>query len=154
MRLSQGRQKPLYVYGNPKPQNAVVVQRHVLSAHQPRPGHHHDPWRLVCPRSPDLLPARTILLCGAEVANIASREYDLFDFLLERLIAPPVAGDRCIGQGLSYQSRSPSGANRSQVVTALVLAPFFKVRGLETPPLPMRSGPWGIRPGHPLAGSP
>ncbi|WP_233270337.1 alpha/beta hydrolase [Chachezhania sediminis] len=36
----------------------------------------------------------------AEFVNITSRENDAFDFLYERLIAPPAAGDRAIGQGL------------------------------------------------------
>ncbi|HBS50504.1 MAG TPA: hypothetical protein DEA05_10695, partial [Rhodobacteraceae bacterium] len=38
---------------------------------------------------------------GAEFINITSRENDPFDFLFERLIAPPAPGDRPIGQGLS-----------------------------------------------------
>lgn len=37
---------------------------------------------------------------GAEVFNITSRENDAFDFLFERLIAPPQRGDRAIGLGL------------------------------------------------------
>ena len=67
---------------------------------------------------------RVILLCGAEykghavhclnagagrtaeVFNITSRENDLFDFILERLIAAPVAGDRCIGAGLPDQPKA------------------------------------------------
>lgn len=66
---------------------------------------------------------RVILLCGAEyrahavqclnagagrtadVFNIISRENDLFDFLVERLISAPLAGDRCIGAGLPDQPR-------------------------------------------------
>lgn len=36
----------------------------------------------------------------AEFLNITSRENDPFDFLFERLIAPPQAGDRAIGYGL------------------------------------------------------
>ncbi|MEY8841579.1 hypothetical protein AB9K41_21335, partial [Cribrihabitans sp. XS_ASV171] len=36
----------------------------------------------------------------AEFINITSRENDLFDFLFERLIAPPRPGDRAIGLGL------------------------------------------------------
>ncbi len=35
-----------------------------------------------------------------ELINITSRENDLFDFLFERLVAPPVPGDRVIGHGL------------------------------------------------------
>ncbi|MFK7752059.1 MAG: alpha/beta hydrolase [Sedimentitalea sp.] len=38
---------------------------------------------------------------AAEFVNVTSRENDLFDFLFERLFAPPVKGDRAIGQGLS-----------------------------------------------------
>ncbi|MFC3615237.1 alpha/beta hydrolase [Lutimaribacter marinistellae] len=36
----------------------------------------------------------------AEFINITSRENDLFDFLFERIIAPPRRGDRAIGLGL------------------------------------------------------
>ena len=36
----------------------------------------------------------------AELINVTSRENDLFDFLFERLIQPPRAGDRSIGAGL------------------------------------------------------
>ena len=35
-----------------------------------------------------------------EFFNITSRENDTFDFLFERLVAPPVRGDRAIGLGL------------------------------------------------------
>jgi pimeloyl-ACP methyl ester carboxylesterase len=74
-------------------------------------------------RLPENSVGRLILLCGAEytghavrclntgagrtaeVFNITSRENDLFDFLLERLIAAPRAGDRCIGAGLPDQPR-------------------------------------------------
>ena len=35
-----------------------------------------------------------------EFFNITSRENDTFDFLFERLVAPPVPGDRAIGLGL------------------------------------------------------
>lgn len=37
----------------------------------------------------------------AELINVTSRENDTFDFLFERLIAPPRPGDRAIGQGLT-----------------------------------------------------
>lgn len=37
----------------------------------------------------------------AEFVNVTSRENDLFDFLYERLIAPPTRQDRSIGQGIS-----------------------------------------------------
>ena len=37
----------------------------------------------------------------AEFFNITSRENDAFDFLFERLVAPPCAGDRAIGLGLT-----------------------------------------------------
>ncbi len=37
---------------------------------------------------------------GAEFINVTSRENDVFDFLYERLIAPPRPGDRAIGLGL------------------------------------------------------
>jgi len=36
----------------------------------------------------------------AEFLNVTSRENDPFDFLFERLVAPPRPGDRAIGQGL------------------------------------------------------
>ncbi|MGD9864479.1 MAG: alpha/beta hydrolase [Pseudodonghicola sp.] len=38
--------------------------------------------------------------CTAEFINVTSRENDPFDFLFERLIAPPQPGDRAIGHGL------------------------------------------------------
>jgi hypothetical protein len=34
-----------------------------------------------------------------QVLNVTSRENDLYDFLIERLIAPPCAGDRMLGHG-------------------------------------------------------
>lgn len=34
-----------------------------------------------------------------EVLNVTSRENDVFDFLMERLIPPPTPGDRMLGQG-------------------------------------------------------
>ncbi|WP_299149145.1 DUF726 domain-containing protein [uncultured Tateyamaria sp.] len=37
--------------------------------------------------------------CAAELINITSRENDLFDFMYERLIAPPVPFDRAMGCG-------------------------------------------------------
>lgn len=37
---------------------------------------------------------------AAELFNITSRENDVFDFIYERLIAPPLAGDRAMGNGL------------------------------------------------------
>lgn len=37
---------------------------------------------------------------SAEVINVTSRENDLYDFLFERLVAPPMRGDRAIGFGL------------------------------------------------------
>ncbi|MFD1509948.1 DUF726 domain-containing protein [Lacimonas salitolerans] len=40
----------------------------------------------------------------AEVINITSRENDLFDFLLERLVAPPVRGDWTIGQRMDIRA--------------------------------------------------
>lgn len=36
----------------------------------------------------------------AELINVASRENDLFDFMFERLIAPPQPGDRAMGAGI------------------------------------------------------
>lgn len=36
----------------------------------------------------------------AEFINVTSRENDPFDFMFERLVAPPKRGDRAIGQGL------------------------------------------------------
>lgn len=36
---------------------------------------------------------------GTQVLNVTSRENDLFDFLLERLVAPPHPGDRMLGLG-------------------------------------------------------
>ncbi|SEQ28865.1 DUF726 domain-containing protein [Thalassovita taeanensis] len=40
---------------------------------------------------------------SAEVINITSRENDFYDFLLERLISPPVRGDLTIGAHLSQR---------------------------------------------------
>lgn len=37
---------------------------------------------------------------AAEIVNVTSRENDLFDFLLERLIGPPRPGDVTLGHGL------------------------------------------------------
>lgn len=37
---------------------------------------------------------------SAEIFNVTSRENDLFDFLLERLVGPPRRGDTTLGQGL------------------------------------------------------
>lgn len=37
---------------------------------------------------------------AAEIVNVTSRENDLFDFLLERLIPPPRRGDTTLAQGL------------------------------------------------------
>ena len=37
---------------------------------------------------------------AAELFNITSRENDVFDFMYERLIAPPARGDRAMGKGL------------------------------------------------------
>jgi hypothetical protein len=36
----------------------------------------------------------------AEIINVTSRENDLFDFLLERLVAPPVRGDWTLAHGM------------------------------------------------------
>ncbi|WP_406645944.1 alpha/beta hydrolase [Aliisedimentitalea scapharcae] len=36
----------------------------------------------------------------AEFINVTSRENDLFDFLYERLITPPLRGDRALGSGI------------------------------------------------------
>lgn len=41
--------------------------------------------------------------CGAEVFNVTSRENDFFDFLLERLIAPPHRGDGTLAQTMPRQ---------------------------------------------------
>ncbi len=37
----------------------------------------------------------------AELFNVTSRENDAFDYMYERLIAPPVTGDRAMGAGLN-----------------------------------------------------
>ncbi|MEM8729214.1 MAG: alpha/beta hydrolase [Pseudomonadota bacterium] len=37
----------------------------------------------------------------ADFINVVSRENDAFDFLYERILAPPTRGDRSIGQGLT-----------------------------------------------------
>jgi len=42
---------------------------------------------------------------AAEIINVTTRENDLYDFLLECLVAPPARGDRSLGLGL------PIGAN-------------------------------------------
>jgi len=75
-------------------------------------------------RLPEGRVARAILLSGAEfgsraaealsrgagrtaeIVNVTSRENDLFDFLLERLVAPPVPGDRSLGHGLPALPRT------------------------------------------------
>jgi pimeloyl-ACP methyl ester carboxylesterase len=48
--------------------------------------------------------ARTALQCSAgqqaQIINVTSRENDLFDFLLERLVAPPERGDRTLAHGM------------------------------------------------------
>ncbi|WP_422029583.1 alpha/beta hydrolase [Roseovarius sp.] len=41
--------------------------------------------------------------CAAEVFNVTSRENDFFDFLLERLIAPPHRGDGTLAQTMPRQ---------------------------------------------------
>ena len=41
--------------------------------------------------------------CGAEIYNVTSRENDVFDFLLERLIAPPHRGDGTLAQTMPRQ---------------------------------------------------
>ncbi|MEQ9261005.1 MAG: hypothetical protein RIG84_18110 [Roseovarius sp.] len=41
--------------------------------------------------------------CGAELFNITSRENDLFDFLLERLVPAPERGDRTLALSLPRQ---------------------------------------------------
>ncbi len=40
----------------------------------------------------------------AAFVNVTSRENDLFDFLFERLVAPPVRADRALGQGLEAEN--------------------------------------------------
>jgi pimeloyl-ACP methyl ester carboxylesterase len=37
---------------------------------------------------------------NVELFSVTTRENDLFDFLFERIIAPPVRGDRCLAQSL------------------------------------------------------
>ncbi len=41
---------------------------------------------------------------GACLINITTRENDLFDFLFERLIAPPARADRALGHGLEAEN--------------------------------------------------
>lgn len=43
---------------------------------------------------------------AAEIINVTSRENDLFDFLLERLVRPPRAGDRCLSHGLPARANT------------------------------------------------
>lgn len=40
----------------------------------------------------------------AELFNVTSRENDVFDFMYERLIAPPVRGDRAMGNGIALSN--------------------------------------------------
>ncbi|MEM7075106.1 MAG: alpha/beta hydrolase [Pseudomonadota bacterium] len=43
---------------------------------------------------------------GAEFINVTSRENDLFDFLLERLVRAPRSGDRCVSHALPARHNS------------------------------------------------
>lgn len=42
----------------------------------------------------------------AQLINVTSRENDLFDFLLERLIAPPAPGDGCLAQHMPRRANT------------------------------------------------
>jgi len=65
----------------------------------------------------------------AELFNIISRENDVFDFMYERLIAPPSAGDRAMGMGLEL----PNVANL-QLDCAHTLAALTRFGGHVAPP--------------------
>ncbi|MEL6452502.1 MAG: alpha/beta hydrolase [Pseudomonadota bacterium] len=65
----------------------------------------------------------------AELLNITSRENDLFDFLFERLIAPPVKGDWAMGIGLDL----PNAVN-IQLDCPRTLAVLTRFGGHIAPP--------------------
>ncbi|MEQ3708665.1 MAG: DUF726 domain-containing protein [Tateyamaria sp.] len=66
---------------------------------------------------------------AAELFNITSRENDIFDFIYERLIAPPVAGDRAMSVGLAL----PNAVNL-QLDCARTLAALTRFGGHVAPP--------------------
>ncbi|WP_121064166.1 alpha/beta hydrolase [Chachezhania antarctica] len=55
----------------------------------------------------------------AEFINVTSRENDTFDFLYERLIAPPRPGDRAIGLGLAHDNVLTLQLDSAQTLTHL-----------------------------------
>lgn len=55
----------------------------------------------------------------AELLNITSRENDLFDFIYERLIAPPVRGDGAMGLGLNLPNVVNIQIDCARTLTAL-----------------------------------
>ncbi|RKT30791.1 alpha/beta hydrolase family protein DUF900 [Roseovarius halotolerans] len=61
----------------------------------------------------------------AEIINVTSRENDLFDFLLERLVTPPARGDRSLGHGLPALPRTLTlQLDHPDTLTALACAGF------------------------------
>ncbi|MEO0765990.1 MAG: alpha/beta hydrolase [Pseudomonadota bacterium] len=66
----------------------------------------------------------------AELFNITSRENDVFDFMYERLIAPPIPGDRAMSMGLDL----PNVVNL-QLDCARTLAALTRFGGHVAPPL-------------------
>lgn len=75
----------------------------------------------------------------AEVINITSRENDLFDFLLERLIAPPVRGDWTIGQRLGARANVLSlQLDAPRTLSALAM------RGFAIAPAAARICHWSV----------
>ncbi|MCZ0813351.1 MAG: alpha/beta hydrolase [Pseudomonadota bacterium] len=81
---------------------------------------------------------------SAEIINVTSRENDLFDFLLERLVAPPVHGDRSLGHGLPAMPKTLTlQLDHPDTLTALARA------GFEIEPPKARICHWSsyLRPG-------
>jgi len=67
---------------------------------------------------------------AAELFNITSRENDVFDFMFERLIAPPVRGDWAMGGGIDL----PNAVN-IQLDCACTLAALTQFGGYIAPAL-------------------
>lgn len=91
------------------PKRPVHIMAHSMGTEVALEALHHLPGGAVqrilsltgaCYRSRAVTALATPAGQAAEFINITSRENDTFDFLFERLIAPPEQGDRSIGQGL------------------------------------------------------
>lgn len=91
------------------PDRPVHILSHSMGTEVALEALHHVPagavQRIVsmtgaCYRQRALAALDTVAGREVEFFNIVSRENDTFDFLYERLIAPPVPGDRSLGHGL------------------------------------------------------